>query len=261
MLQKIPPSPLTEFEVAVIKPSMPDTQADLKLLPGGQVDMRGITLKIMIALAWHLDPDTNETIVGAPKFLDSTRYDITAKPPAGIGRNAAPLDVDELSVLLRSLLQTRFRLSTHLEDRTVTAYTLIATKPKMKKADPDDPTRWKEGPGPDGNDPRVTNPMLNRLVSFQNVTTAQFAEIIPLIGSGSYPGRILDATGLSGSWDFTLSFSSAGLVRRTVSGEESNGALSFFDAIDLQLGLRLEKRKRPLPVLVIDHIEEKPTDN
>ena len=151
--------------------------------------MRGLTLKIMIALAWHLDPDTNETIVGVPKFLDSTGYDITAKPLAGMGRNGVPLDVDELSVLLRSLLQTRFRLSTHLEDRTVTAYTLIATKPKMKKADPDNATRWKEGPGPDGKDPRVTNPMLNRLVSFQNVTTAQFAEIIPLIGSGLIPAR------------------------------------------------------------------------
>jgi uncharacterized protein (TIGR03435 family) len=261
MLQKIPPSPLTEFEVAVIKPSLPDTDGDLKLLPGGQVDMRGITLKVMIALAWHLDPDTNETIVGAPKFLDSTRYDITAKPPAGMGRNGAPLDVDELSVLLRSLLQTRFRLSTHLEDRTVTAYTLIATKPKMKKADPDYATRWKEGPGPDGKDPRVTNPILNRLVSFQNVTAAQFAEIIPLIGSGLYTGPILDATGLSGSWDFTLSFSSAGLLRRAASGGESNGAVSIIDAIESQLGLKLEMRKRPLPVLVIDHVEEKPIDN
>jgi len=223
--------------------------------------MSGISLKILMALAWHLDPEGSETFVGAPKFLDSARYDIIARPPAAMGRNAAPLDVDELSTLLKSLLQTRFRLATHVEDWTVKAYTLVATKPKMKKAAPGNRTRWKEGPGPDGKDPRVTNPILNRLVNFQNVTTGQLAEIIPLIGSGSYPGPILDATGLSGSWDFTLSFSSAGLVQRAVSGGVPNGALSFFDAIESQLGLKLEMRKRPLPVLVIDHIEEKPTDN
>ncbi len=42
---------------------------------------------------------------------------------------------------------------------------------------------------------------------------------------------------------------------------EPNGALSFFDAVNKQLGLKLEKEKRPVPVLVIDHIEEKPTEN
>jgi uncharacterized protein (TIGR03435 family) len=217
-------------------------------------------------LAWHLDPDTSEMIAGAPKFLDSARFDITARPPADSGtRNAAPLDVDELRILLKSLLKDRFGLMTHMEDRTVTAYTLVAVKPKMRKADPANPTRWHEGPGPDGKDPRITNPMLSRLVTFQNMTTAQFAEVIPLIGSGSYSGPVLDSTGLDGGWDFTLSFSSAGLVRRAdsaVGGDtDPNRAISIFDAIEAQLGLKLEKHKRPLPVLVIDHIEEKPTDN
>ena len=90
---------------------------------------------------------------------------------------------------------------THMEDRTVTAYTLVAVKPKMRKADPANPTRWHEGPGPDGKDPRITNPMLSRLVTFQNMTTAQFAEVIPLIGSGIYSGPVLDSTGLDGGWD------------------------------------------------------------
>jgi uncharacterized protein (TIGR03435 family) len=42
---------------------------------------------------------------------------------------------------------------------------------------------------------------------------------------------------------------------------DPNGALSFFDAVNKQLGLKLEKQKRPLPVLVIDHVDEKPTEN
>jgi uncharacterized protein (TIGR03435 family) len=83
---------------------------------------------------------------------------------------------------------------------------------------------------------------------------------------------IQDATGITGSWDFTLSFSSANLTmgggmgappppQGVPTASDPNGAVSFFDAISKQLGLKLEKQKRPLPVLVIDHIEEKPTEN
>jgi uncharacterized protein (TIGR03435 family) len=268
VMRDIGPSPLTEFEIAVIKPSLPDAAPDLRLQPGGQVDVRALTLKTMIALAWNLDPDTNYMIVGAPKFLDSARFDITAKPYSGGGQwNPAPLAFDEVRVLLQALLKDRFKLATHVDDRTVVAYSLVARKPKLRKANPANPTRWNEGPGPDGKDPRLTNPILTRLVTFQNVTMTQFAELLPLIASGSYLGPVLDDTGLKGVWDFTLSFSSAGLVRRAVSNSEAgqrgepNGAVSVFDAIDQQLGLKLEMHKRPIPVLVIDHIEDKPTDN
>jgi transcriptional regulator with XRE-family HTH domain len=53
------------------------------------------------------------------------------------------------------------------------------------------------------------------------------------------------------------------LVQRANRGGDTdpNSTVSFFDAIEAQLGLKLEKHKRPIPVLVIDHIEEKPTDN
>jgi uncharacterized protein (TIGR03435 family) len=265
----LPPSRLTQFEVAVIKPSLPETTPGLELQPGGRVEIKGLTLKTIIALAWHFDLDTSYMIVGAPKFLDSSRFDITARPPAvGGPKSAGPLDVDELRILLQDLLRDRFKLATHMEDRTVPAYSLVATKPKLRKADPENPTRWREGPGPDGKDPRLTKPMLSRLVTFQNVTIAQFAEALSWIGSDlSLGSPVLDDTGLNGAWDFTLNFSSAGLLRRSGDGgdvgqiEEPNGAVSIFDAIDKQLGLKLEMHKRPIPVLVIDHIEEKPTDN
>lgn len=79
--------------------------------------------------------------------------------------------------------------------------------------------------------------------------------------------------GIKGSWDFTLAFSSSwganagaggGMVPPSGSGQpaaDPNGAISFFDAVDKQLGLKLEKEKRSLPVLVIDHIDEQPTEN
>ncbi len=58
----------------------------------------------------------------------------------------------------------RFQMTSHFEDRPVEAFTLIATNPKMKKADPLNRTHCKEGPGPDGKDPRIANPILGRLL-------------------------------------------------------------------------------------------------
>ena len=85
----------------------------------------------------------------------------------------------------------------------------------------------------------------------------------------------LDATGLDGAWDFTLSFSPVGVFRNggdrggdggqpsgeTAAASDPNGALTLPEAIDKQLGLKLEKERRPVSVLVIDHVEQKPTDN
>jgi uncharacterized protein (TIGR03435 family) len=85
----------------------------------------------------------------------------------------------------------------------------------------------------------------------------------------------VDATGIKGSYDFTVSYSPQSLLQSGGGGGDAgqqpaggiatasdpNGALSFVDAVSKQLGLKLETRKRMLPVLVIDHMEEKPTDN
>ena len=62
--------------------------------------------------------------------------------------------------MLQALLEDRFKLQVHMEDRAVWAYTLIAVNPKLRKADPLSRTRCKEGPGPDGKDPRTANPVL-----------------------------------------------------------------------------------------------------
>jgi len=117
---------------------------------------------------------------------------------------------------------------------------------------------------------------LGRLVTCQNVTMAQFAELLPGIAPGYLHTKVVDGTGLEGGWDFTFSFSPAGLfqVNQGRSGEEGggagspvpeaslpSGALSLFDAMTKQLGLKLEMQKRPTPVLVIDHVNQKPTDN
>jgi uncharacterized protein (TIGR03435 family) len=168
--------------------------------------------------------------------------------------------------MMRAMITERFQMKWHMEDRPVTAYTLVAANPKLKPTpDPTERTRCKEGPGPDGKDPRIASPVLNRLITCQNMTIAQIGDELQRVANGYIYNTVVDSTGLKGSYDFTLSFSSADKILSTAddaaNSSDPNGALSVFGAVNKQLGLKLEKTKRPYPVLVIDHIEETPTEN
>lgn len=278
----LPPPPPAEFEVAVIKPSKPDVQLGGDI-SGGQVSLQGTTLQFLVAFAWNLNGNDKEAIANAPKWFGTDKFDILAKTSADVAaasaaagaNNGPPIDIDDLRHMLQVLLVERFQMKVHMEDRPIEAYTLTAANPKLKKADPTNRTGCKNGPGPDGKDPRIANPVLNRLLNCQNITMAEFAAQLPMLAGGYISTPVLDSTGLEGAWDFTLSFSGAGLVNGGGGGRvappqpsgdangapDPNGALSLFDAVYKQLGLKLEKTRRPVPVLVIDHVEEKPTDN
>lgn len=284
VMKSFPPLP-TEFEVASLKPSAPDANAgrdggprpDIK---NGRLYLPGITLKNLISVAWDINGD--DMLAGAPKWLDEDRYDILAKAPEGVAigdltptRNIVPVNIDALRPMIRSLVTERFKMVAHMENRPVNAYTLVAAKPKLKKADPASRTKWQEGALPDSKAGKNTNPSLGRLVTCQNVTMAQFAELLPGIAPGYLRTEVLDSTGLEGGWDFTFSFSPAGVVQlgrqagaggaapagNTPEASDPSGAISLFDAVTTQLGLKLETQKRPTPVLVIEHIERKPIDN
>jgi uncharacterized protein (TIGR03435 family) len=113
-------------------------------------------------------------------------------------------------------------------------------------------------------DPRDLNPRLNRLITCQNVTMIQFSALLQGLAPDYLATSVADATGLGGAWDFTLSFSAPYLFASPSPGEtasDPNGAVSLQEAVNKQLGLKLEKRPRPVPILVIDHMEEKPTEN
>ena len=278
-LEKVLPTPPpAQFEVATIKPSKPDVELRGRVTES-QVDLQGTNLKFLIAFAWDLNPNDPEELVGAPKWLDSDKFDILAKVSSDVhmdpGPNGPRIEIDDLRHMVRDLLEDRFKMQVHMEDRPVWAYTLIAVNPKLKKADPLSRTRCKEGPGSDGKDPRTSNPALNRLLTCQNMTMAQIGDELQRVAAGYIYSPVLDGTGIKGSWDFTLSFSSADLTQARAAGSPSpsdgsstastasdpSGAVSLFDAVNRQLGLKLEKQRRPAPVLVIDHIDEKPTEN
>jgi uncharacterized protein (TIGR03435 family) len=272
-LPVIPP----EFEVADLRLSDPNAGPGGRgggFQPSGRVDLRGYPLTALINLALNLNgPDA---IIGMPKSLATVSVDLIAKMPSnGPAGPNQPIDLDFFRPALKGLLEERFKLKTHMEERPTDAYTLLPGKPKMQKtADPLVRTGCKEGPGPDGKDPRIANPILSRLITCQNITMAQLANMLPSLAGGYVHSEVLDSTGLTDAYDFTLSFSANGLAQFVANqtgqaggaggpaaASDPGGGLSLPDAVSKQLGVRLEMQKRPVPVVVIDHIDEKPSDN
>ena len=282
---KLPPPPPMEFEVADIKPTDPNARLtgplQLGVLPGGRVNLPGqfMSLKALVALAWNIPGNANAQIVGAPKWLDTARFDVIAKLPSEFApASGTTLPIQELGPALQAMLIDRFKMQVHFEDRSVDAYTLVAVKPRLKKADPSTRTGCKA----DANAPILFSTSAGipaRPFTCRNITMAQFADQLRTIAGSYLAYPVVDATGLDGAWDFTLSFSpiapqqlsslmagvrvpAGGAAPADVTASDPiGGGASLFDAIEKQLGLKLETRKRTLPVFVIDHIEEKPTDN
>ena len=268
----LPPPPAAEFEVADLRLSEPGaTTIQNQFQPTGRVNLRNFPLVTLINQT--LNPATPDTLVGMPKFATSVRVDLIAKMPLTGGLIQPPV-IEEYRPGLLALLKDRFKFAYHTEERPMDAYTLVAAKPRLKKtADPLIRTNCKPGPGPDGKDPRAANPVNGALFTCQNMTMAQFVEQLPRLAATYIRSDVLDATGLDEAYDFTLNFSqiNPALNAGGRGGEagpggapaasEPNGAISLFDAVEKQLGLKLELHKRPMSVIVIDRLEQKPTEN
>jgi uncharacterized protein (TIGR03435 family) len=191
----LPAPPPAEFEVAEIKLSAPDTRPNGRLQPGGRIDFQGLTLRQLVNLAWDINDD--QLVAGAPKWFDDTRYSLVARAStavAGAG-DTMQIDIDDLRLMLRSLLIERFKMATHYEDRPVNAYTLVAVNPKLTKADPSNRTRYRNGPALNQRDPRDANPIVGRMVTVQNMTMAQFADNLQRMAPGYLRMQVADDTG------------------------------------------------------------------
>lgn len=272
-----PPRARLEFEVADIRrndpnapPGLPCGHIDIQ--PGGRVRIN-MTLRMLI-LETQGELNTHR-IVGGPKSMDMGCWLVLAKAPA---QEDAPLgwkgpvwngvDIGSMRIMLRSLLEDRFGLVAHTEDRPVPGFALVAGKTKLRKADPSNRSGCMEGPGADGKDPRLANPLASRLITCHNMTLAEFAAELNLSGIGT-DGPVVDATGIDGRYDMTINFSPpsafANLATPQAGGDpaasEPTGAISIAEALSKQLGLKLESREVPAPVLVIGHVNEMPTEN
>ena len=282
----MPAPPPLEFEVADIRPSDPNppqgtSGGDCFYCPGGRLHISRFTMSDLIATAWNLNGNYDSRVIGLPKSLEKANWDVIARVSTmtpvnapGIGQPPPqPVDFDSVRIMLQALLKDRFKLALHEETRQLNGYAVVAVKPglkqpKLRPADPDNRPGCKEGPGRDGKDPRTTNPQARRLLTCLSMTVAEFVNELPNRAGdyfAQYPGRVVDATRLEGRYDFTVNFSPLGIAMgggtNGAPGEAAGYPISLPEAIEKQLGLRLEPRKNPAFVLVVDHVEEKPTEN
>jgi len=269
LAEALPPIPVpTEFEVASVKPTDPSERGGrFQMQPGGRLNAMGLPMRFLIARAFATN--NNDQVTGLPKWADTERFDIIAKAPS-TGPSAPSMDMEAIAPMIRALLVDRFKMTYHTEDRPVSAYSLVSAKPKMKKADPASRTSCKSAPAPPGSPPG------SQVLTCQNITMAQLADRLQNM-SPELNWPVLDATEIEGGWDFTLTYSRSFPVAMSLAGRggadpgqagaaapaasDPTGGYTLFEAVEKQLGLKLEMQKRSMPVIVIDHLEQKPTDN
>jgi uncharacterized protein (TIGR03435 family) len=230
------------FDSASIKPT--HTVADPYKGPGGpsisinpgSVSLLNATLLDAIMTAYGV----KEYQINGPKVITSDRYDIQAKA----GHAAPP---DELKQMLRQLLAERCGLAAHRETRERALREMVVAKSGGAKC-----------PEAAGNGSPVMRFVPTGLL-FQNYSMSNLADYL----TQHSPIPVVDRTGLTGTYDLTirlLANDAEGIadVKKQLGAANANGILPGL--IAEQLGLKLQDRKGPLDVLVIDHLE-KPTEN
>jgi uncharacterized protein (TIGR03435 family) len=224
-----------------------------------------------------LEVSTNvasDVLVGLPKSADSQRWDIVAKVPAAgegavntVRGRPTPPPFSVACEMLRGLLLDQFELKTHPENREVTVYalTLAAGKtPKMVRADDSE----RSGCKPDAH---ATKPVTNMgaMISCKNTTMADLAQDLQMMATAYMDHPVIDATSLDGGWNFLMGWTPKAQLRQAQPSDPnpqpgqmapaaSPGGITAFEAVERELGLKLVKQKRTVPVIVIDHVEENP---
>lgn len=268
-------APRLEFEVASIKPSAP-AGANRVLggmhIDGSHVNWTFLSLKDYIVVAYRV----RIYQISGPDWLGSQRFDIAAKLPAG----SSPKDA---AGMLQALLADRFQIKIHHEQRDFAVYGLVIGKGGLKMKESADSGAPTTPPG-SGSVAAVSVPG-GVTVNYSNGSTFTFADnkfeghklsaTFMADAMARFTDRpVVDMTGLKSNYDFVIElspedFRAMGIRAAIAAGAqippqvlqqvESSGD-SLANALE-NLGLKLEPRKAPIDVLVVDHAEKTPTEN
>lgn len=261
VIQELPP-PDRVFEVATVKiDKNPQTLPFRTTRTGLQVP--SASLKTVLGYAWDMNTaHTSRRFIGLPKGIDDVNVSIDAHTTkaSNPSRREPTAGDDDLRAMTRALLVERFHIQWHYEDRLMDGYSLVAknSKTKLKPADPSHRASCQEARTM-ANDPRDTNPLINTILSCRNVTLAEFASKLQPFDDNLFVYPPEDATGIEGRFDFDLSFTAGRLAESAEALQ--NGAIPLAEAINRQLGIQLEKRKRSLPAIIVEHMDLVPTEN
>jgi uncharacterized protein (TIGR03435 family) len=242
---RMAPNAKPAFEVATIKPARPGIPGKGFTVRGGEVLTLNTSLSDLLTFAYNLHA---RQIINGADWVASEKYDITGKAdvPGLPG-------VDQFKMMIQKLVADRFQVKFHNEKKELSAYVVTVAKTGAKltpsTADANQlPGLGFRGPG------RLT---------VRNATLAEFAQVM----QGSAMDRpVVDQTGLTGRYDFTLNWTPDEFQFADIRG--ANGGLpppppgadtteypDLFTAIQQQLGLKIDSAKAPVDVLVLDHAE------
>lgn len=265
--------------MAAIKPSAPAAPGASRVLGGmyidrSQVNWTFLSLKDYIVSAYRV----RIYQIGGPDGLGSERFDINAKLPPG----SSPQDA---SPMLQTLLADRFHLQTHREQRDFAVYGLVVGKGGLRMKESADSGAPAASASPGAASVAAVSRPNGVTVNYSNGATFTFADNkfeghkLSATSMADVMDRftdrpVVDMTGLKGNYDFTIElspedFRAMGIRAAIAAGArippqvlqqfESSGD-SLANALE-KLGLKLEPRKAPIEVLVVDHIEKVPSEN
>lgn len=255
--QQISSAPAATFEVASIKQNKSGTDFAKMLFTPSGMSVENLTVHALIRNAYQIQ---DSQLIGGPGWLNSDKYDVEAKVNSALAGGHYP--VGDRRLALQQLLADRFKLKIHRETRELPVYELVIAKngPKFKEAKPGD--TYMEGAK--RHDGRPMGPGIWMLGVGNLASQGEpLATFITVLSRSGVDRPILDKTDLKGHYDLNLQWtpepSGSQPGAEPASSPEASG-LSLFVALEEQLGLKLETKKGPVEVLVIDHIE-KPSEN
>jgi uncharacterized protein (TIGR03435 family) len=255
------------FEVASVKLNKSgDGNGNMRGVGSDRVVATNMPVRPMITFAYQV---AGYQLIGGPGWLATDRYDINAKlevtPTTVQPFIPGSTTPNPMQLALRTLLEDRFKLKMHRETRELDIYALVMARPgggpgpglKPTTQDcskPVEPARpGAPAPGAPGQ-PFCGIAGSPGRVRFGGLPASSFATAF----AGPAGRMVVDRTGMTGSWDFELTFAPEN--RGPDAPPADPNAPSFFTAVQEQLGLKLESTKGPVDVLVIDSVE-KPTED
>lgn len=238
-----------EFEVASIKRNESGQAGFSFDMSRGQLRAINAPVQPLIRQAFEvMDPQ----MAGLPSWATTERYDFVAKAPAG---------VTEMRPLLRALLAERFKLATHREQRDMPVFALVRARadrfgPGLRPASVDCAAQPAPPPEPSATDewPACIIRFTAGRLYFGGYPVAEMLRLMtPLVGR-----TILDESGITGRVLVRLEYQPQG--RGGPLPDAAAERPDLFTALEEQLGLKLESRRAPVDMLVIDHLERPTPD-
>jgi uncharacterized protein (TIGR03435 family) len=252
----------TKFEVASVKPSGPQSVRGSQGGPGTKdptrYNFRSATFQDLIGIAWNVQYFQ----ISSKSAVDKDRFDVIVNIPEGATR-------DQFRKMMQSLLVERFQLKSHIESKNFPAYELLIAKSGFKlkesgdESEPRKPTAAQDqfptlpaGPGLIANYSSSGAYPLVRMRA-QQQTISALARMLRTPGQEP----IVDKTGLTGKYDFTLEYTMDPSGGRAATDAEPPVAPAIFTALQEQLGLQLVAKKLPFDVVVVESFERTAAGN